>query len=78
MTGAVLILLVVIVAALIFVAGLTPFLFIPLAVVLLAVLVVPAIGGISHRMTTPDPEEPRPDRPGTGEASYDPAGGPQH
>jgi hypothetical protein len=71
-------LIVVIVGALVFVAGLTPFLFIPLAVLLLAVLVVPAIGGISSRMTKPDPEEPRGHRPGTAEASYDPSGGPQH
>jgi hypothetical protein len=78
MTGAVLILIIIAVAALVFVAGLTPFLFIPLAVVILAVLIVPTIGGISGRMTKPDPEEPRAHRPGTGEASYDPSGGPQH
>jgi hypothetical protein len=78
MTGAVFILLVVIVAALVFVAGLTPFLFVPLAVLLLAMLVVPAIGGIGGRLTRPDPEEPRAHRPGTAEASYDPSGGPQH
>jgi hypothetical protein len=78
MTGAVLILIFVIVAALVFVAGLTPFLFIPLAVLVIAVLAVPAIGGISGRMTKPDPEEPRGHRPGTAEASYDPSGGPQH
>jgi hypothetical protein len=78
MTGAVLILIAVIVAALVLVAGLTPFLFIPLAVLVIAVLAVPAIGGISARMTRPDPEEPRGHRPGTAEASYDPSGGPQH
>jgi hypothetical protein len=78
MTGAVLILIAVVVAALVFVAGLTPILFIPLAVLVIAVLVVPAIGGISGRMTQPDPEEPRGHRPGTAEASYDPSGGPQH
>jgi hypothetical protein len=78
MTGAVLILLVIAVVVLVFVASLTPFLFIPLAVVVLAVLIVPTIGGFSHRMTEPDPEEPRSHRPGTAEASYDPSGGPQH
>jgi hypothetical protein len=78
MTGAVLILIAVVVAALVFVAGLTPILFIPLAVLVIAVLVVPTIGGISGRMTQPDPEEPRGHRPGTAEASYDPSGGPQH
>jgi hypothetical protein len=47
-------------------------------VLLLAVLVVPAVGGIGGRMTRLDPEEPRAHRPGTAEASYDPSGGPQH
>jgi cell division protein FtsW (lipid II flippase) len=72
MTGAVFILLVVAVAVLVFVAGLTPFLFIPLAVLALVLLIVPTVGGIAHRWTNPDPEEPRGHRPGTAEASYDP------
>jgi membrane protein implicated in regulation of membrane protease activity len=77
MSGAVFFLILVIVAIVIIVAGLTPFLFIPLAVVALFILVVPAVGG-ARRMSQPDPEEPRPHRPGTAEASYDPADGPQH
>ena len=76
MTGAVFILILVVVAVLVLVAGLTPFLFIPLAVLALAVLIVPAAGGIAHRWSNPDPEEPRGHRPGTREASYDPASEP--
>jgi hypothetical protein len=77
MSGAVLILIIIAVAALVFVAGLTPFLFIPLAIVILFVLLVPAVGGM-RKAAEPDPEESRSHRPGTAEASYDPAGGPQH
>lgn len=76
MTGAVLILIIAVVAILVLVAGLTPFLFIPLAILGLAVLVIPAAGGIAHRWSNPDPEQPRGHRPGTREASYDPASDP--
>jgi len=78
MTGAVLVVLLIALAALVFVAGLTPFLFVPLAIVILFVLVVPAVGGAARKTAQPDPEESRSHRPGTAEASYDPAGGPQH
>jgi cell division protein FtsW (lipid II flippase) len=78
MTGAVFILLLIAVAALVFVAGLTPFLFVPIAIVLLFVFVVPAVGGGARKSAQPDPEESRSHRPGTADASYDPAGGPQH
>jgi cell division protein FtsW (lipid II flippase) len=78
MSGAVFILILVIVAVLILVAGLTPFLFIPLAILALFILVVPTIGGAARRFSRPDPEEPRAHRPGTAEASHDPASGPQH
>jgi hypothetical protein len=78
MTGAVLILIIIAVAALVFVAGLTPFLFVPLAIVFLFVLLVPAVGGAKRKFAEPDPEESRSHRPGTAEASYDPARGPQH
>ena len=78
MSGAVFLLILAIVAVLIIVAGLTPFLFIPLAIVALFILVVPSIGGAARRVSRPDPEEPRAHRPGTAEASHDPASGPQH
>jgi membrane protein implicated in regulation of membrane protease activity len=78
MSGAVFLLILAIVAVVIIVAGLTPFLFIPLAVLALFILVVPSIGGVARRFTEPDPEEPRAHRPGTAEASHDPASGPQH
>jgi hypothetical protein len=76
MTGAVFFLILLAVAVLVFVAGLTPFLFIPLAILALAVLIVPAAGGIASRWSNPDPEEPRGHRPGTRDASYDPTSGP--
>ena len=78
MSGAVFLLILAIVAVVIIVAGLTPFLFIPLAILALFILVVPTIGGAARRFGEPDPEEPRAHRPGTAEASHDPAGGPQH
>jgi membrane protein implicated in regulation of membrane protease activity len=78
MSGAVFLVILAIVAVVVIVAGLTPFLFIPLAILALFILVVPAIGGVARRFTEPDPEEPRGHRPGTAEASHDPASGPQH
>ena len=78
MSGAVFLLILAVVAVVIIVAGLTPFLFIPLAILALFILVVPTIGGAARRFGEPDPEEPRAHRPGTAEASHDPAGGPQH
>jgi membrane protein implicated in regulation of membrane protease activity len=78
MSGAVFLLILAIVAVVIIVAGLTPFLFIPLAVLALFILLVPSIGGAARRFGRPDPEEPRAHRPGTAEASHDPASGPQH
>jgi len=78
MSGAVFLLILVVVVVLVIVAGLTPFLFIPLAVLALFLLVVPSIGGAVRRFSRPAPEEPRAHRPGTAEASHDPASGPQH
>jgi membrane protein implicated in regulation of membrane protease activity len=78
MSGAVFIVILAIVAVIVIVAGLTPFLFIPLAILALFILVVPAVGGAARRFSRPAPEESRAHRPGTAEASYDPANGPQH
>lgn len=78
MSGAVFLLILAVLAVLVLVAGLTPFLFIPLAILVLFVLFVPAAGGVARRLGSPDPEEPRAHRPGTAEASHDPAAGPQH
>jgi membrane protein implicated in regulation of membrane protease activity len=78
MSGAVFLVILALVAVVVIVAGLTPFLLIPLAILALFILVVPSIGGAAHRFSRPDPEEPRAHRPGTAEASHDPASGPQH
>jgi hypothetical protein len=77
MSGAVFFVILAILAVVVIVAGLTPFLFIPLAILALFILIVPAVGGAAGRFSRPTPEEPRAHRPGTAEASHDPASGPQ-